>query len=107
MEFALFWLLHWPDLDLWFQYPLSANGKSCWDFAHLETKTGIEIHGGLHMSTSGHNTASGIKQDMKKIQLAARKGWTYLAIASDQVGDYEEVSQIAGLIKSKIGNIIL
>jgi hypothetical protein len=104
IRFAMFWASVYPELDLWYQWPISAKySRSCWDFAHLPTKIGIEIQGGMR-SIGGHNTFDGVDKDIKKQTRAAELGWTYLAIISEHVEDGDRVSKIAQVIKSRMEN---
>lgn len=102
LQFAMLWAELFPDIDLWYQLPLEGYARSDWDFAHKPTKVGIEIHGGLRMAKSGHNTRNGVVADMKKQARAAEYGWTYLAIASDQVQDEATLKSLANIIYQKL-----
>lgn len=98
LQFAALWAQLYPEVDLYFQYPLEGYPRSRWDFAHLESKTGIEIQGGLYQANSGHRSHGGVSADITKQQRAASAGWAYLPIASADVIDPLKLAEIKQLI---------
>lgn len=104
MQFAQLWVELFPETDLHFQYPLEGHALSKWDFAHVQSKTGIEIHGGINQANSGHRSRKGVQQDMRKQQRAANLGWAYVPIASADVNDALKLSEIKRIIELRQGN---
>jgi hypothetical protein len=104
IKFAHMWSELYPELDLHFQEPLAGYPRSKWDFAHLPTKTGIEIHGGINQGQMGHRSASGVQADMRKQRRAAEHNWAYVAIASHDTESKEKLAEIAQIIKNRFFN---
>ena len=56
------------------------------DFAHLPTRTLIEIEGGIFMPKGGrHNRGIGYAKDAEKYLEAAMEGWTVLRLTEKQL----------------------
>ena len=56
------------------------------DFAHLPTRTLIEIEGGIFMRKGGrHNRGTGYAKDAEKYLEAAIHGWTVLRLTEKQL----------------------
>lgn len=62
------------------------NSKLEFDFSWKSIKVAVEIQGGLH-SRGGHTTATGIKRDMRKVNLAQTNGWILLQLSRDDIAD--------------------
>jgi len=103
LQFAYLWAETYPKIDLWHQYPFMAptNSLTKFDFAHIETKVGIEIHGGTQAGM-GHNTGRGVKADALKQRRAAEHGWVYLALTSAECLDADKLALINSIITKKI-----
>ena len=56
------------------------------DFAHLNSRTGIEIQGGVYMR-GRHVTGSGYERDCRKYNLAYTSGWTIFLLTSAMAKD--------------------
>jgi very-short-patch-repair endonuclease len=54
------------------------------DFAHLDSRTLIEVEGGIH-SYGRHNRASGFIADAEKYLEAGLLGWRVFRLVSDQI----------------------
>ena len=56
------------------------------DFAHIESRTLIEIEGGIFLAGGGrHNRASGFAADTEKYLEAALAGWRVLRLTDRQI----------------------
>ena len=56
------------------------------DFAHLPTRTLIEIEGGIFMKKGGrHNRGAGYAKDAEKYLEATLAGWTVLRLTGKQL----------------------
>lgn len=56
------------------------------DFAHPNSRTGIEIQGGVYMR-GRHVTGSGYERDCRKYNLAYTSGWTIFLLTSTMAKD--------------------
>ena len=70
--------------------PLEVEHRFCdrlwrFDFAHLETKTAIEIEGGT-WTAGRHTRGSGFVADAEKYNTAAIDGWTVFRLPGPLVG---------------------
>lgn len=58
------------------------------DFAHVPTKVGVEIQGGIYSNKrTGHSTREGIERDIRKINSAQMKGWLLILLSPQMVID--------------------
>jgi hypothetical protein len=64
------------------------------DFAHTDSRTGIEIQGGVYMR-GRHVTGSGYERDCRKYNLAYTSGWTIFLLTSTMAKDSFWLSLIA------------
>lgn len=82
MEELFLALWHGPELEREYRF----HDKRRWrfDFAHLPTKTAIEIDGGV-WSRGRHNRATGFIQDCEKMNTAALDGWTVFRLPTPHV----------------------
>jgi len=76
--------------------------KRMWrlDFAHIQSKTAIEIQGGVWMAKGGHNTGKGISRDCEKGNEAKFLGWTVFHLTSEMITE-EMVQRIINYIKGQ------
>ena len=81
----LFWRgLGGPELTPEFRFDPARRWRA--DFAHLETRTLIEIEGGIFLAGGGrHNRASGFAADTEKYLEAALAGWRVLRLTDRQI----------------------
>lgn len=56
------------------------------DFAHPDSRTGIEIQGGVY-NRGRHVTGSGYERDCRKYNLAYTSGWTIFLLTSQMAKD--------------------
>lgn len=100
-QFAGLWQARFPhlalerefsDIEAWekdFQerYAKSKRSKRYrLDFAHPDSRTGVEIQGGVY-SRGRHVTGSGYERDAKKYNLAYTSGWTIFLLTNSMAKD--------------------
>ena len=80
-KFALFWRgLGGPELEREFVFHPERKWRA--DFAHVESRTLIEIEGGIYIAGGGrHNRAAGFLADLEKYLEAALAGWRVVRLA--------------------------
>lgn len=84
-EFAALWDAYYPTIDLYTQYTDYNPKKRCpLDFAHLPSRTGIEIQGGVWMQKGGHSSGTGILRDYQKARLALSHGWAIVPVSTQE-----------------------
>ena len=113
-QFLSLWQAHYPqlvlerefsDIDAWekdYQERYSKSKRSKryrLDFAHLSSKTGIEIQGGVY-NRGRHVTGSGYERDCRKYNLAYTSRWTIFLLTSTMAKDSEWLSMIAAHVRS-------
>lgn len=82
-EFARLWLaLDGPYLVT--EYKFHPERKWRFDYAHLPTKTAIEINGGV-WSGGRHNRGAGYLRDREKVNTAQMLGWKVFELGTGQV----------------------
>lgn len=71
------------------------------DFAHLPTRTLIEIEGGIFMRKGGrHNRGGGYAKDAEKYLEAAMQGWTVLRLTEKQL-EIGLIERVVGYLRSR------
>ena len=66
------------------EHKFNVNRRWRFDFAHLPTKTAVEIHGGIY--TNGrHVRSQGFTNDREKMNNAQLLGWLVLEFTGEQV----------------------
>ena len=82
---CIFWRsLGGPELTPEFRFHPERRWRA--DFAHIETRTLIEIEGGIFLAGGGrHNRASGFAADTEKYLEAALAGWRVLRLTDRQI----------------------
>jgi hypothetical protein len=100
-QFAGLWQARFPhlalerefsDIEAWekdFQerYAKSKRSKRYrLDFAHPDSRTGVEIQGGVY-SRGRHVTGSGYERDCRKYNLAYTSGWTIFLLTAQMAKD--------------------
>lgn len=73
------------------------------DFGWPDLKLGIEIEGGIWNYSASHTSASGIKRDIDKHNLAIQSGWTVVRADSTMVKSGDALALIADLYRSRTG----
>jgi very-short-patch-repair endonuclease len=72
------------------------------DFAHLDSRTLIEIEGGIFLAGGGrHNRGSGYAKDAEKYLEAALLGWTVLRLTRTQL-ELEVIERVVAHLRGKI-----
>ena len=78
-------LLYWQSLGgpvLEREYRFHPTRKWRADFAHVESRTLIEVEGGIYIAGGGrHNRAAGFLADLEKYLEAALAGWRVVRLA--------------------------
>jgi very-short-patch-repair endonuclease len=74
-KFTLLWKTNNGDIPLVSEHRFHQVRKWRIDFAHTETKTGIEVEGG-HWSGGRHTRGAGFEADCEKYNTALLMGWT-------------------------------
>ena len=84
-KFALYWRgLGGPELQREFVFHPTRKWRA--DFAHIETRTLIEIEGGIYVEGGGrHNRSAGFIADAEKYLEAALAGWRVLRLTDRQI----------------------
>ena len=84
-NFALFWQsLGGPALEREFRFHAERKWRA--DFAHVESRTLIEIEGGIFIKGGGrHNRAAGFIADAEKYLEAFLAGWNVVRLTEAQI----------------------
>lgn len=95
------------DIEAWetdFQERYSKSKRSKryrLDFAHANSRTGIEIQGGVY-NRGRHVTGSGYERDCRKYNLAYTSGWTIFLLTAQMAKDATWHALIASHISAKL-----
>lgn len=82
-RFGMWWIgLKGPDLNC--EYRFHAKRKWRFDFAHVPTKTAIELEGGVWIN-GAHTRGKGFRDDCLKYNEAQFDGWTIFRITVDMI----------------------
>ena len=118
-QFLNLWQAHYPklvlerefsDIDAWEKdyqerYLKSKRSKRYrLDFAHLQSKVGVEIQGGVY-NRGRHVTGSGYERDCKKYNLAYTSEWTIFLLTNAMAKDSAWLSLIAAHIAARLGQL--
>ena len=101
--FEIEWQLKYPNIQLIPQYKVLPKRKFKIDFAHLPSKTGIEIQGGRWIK-GGHTSGNGMFTDCEKSLLCAQYGWLIIPIVDKMISE-EYIEIIYSVISER--NILL
>ncbi len=84
-KFALYWRgLAGPELEREFRFHPERKWRA--DFAHIESRTLIEIEGGIYVEGGGrHNRSAGFIADAEKYMEAFLSGWSVVRLTSAQI----------------------
>lgn len=114
-QFLGLWQAHYPrlilerefsdivawELDYQERYSRSKRSKRYrLDFAHPNSRTGVEIQGGVY-NRGRHVTGSGYERDCKKYNLAYTSGWTIFLLTATMAKDATWLALIAGHIHAR------
>lgn len=99
-KFALYWRsLGGPELEREFRFHQTRKWRA--DFAHVESRTLIEIEGGIFIAGGGrHNRAAGFVADLEKYLTAALDGWRVIRLAEPFI-TAPMVERIIGLVRAQ------
>ena len=95
-RFLLLWReVGGPELEREFRF----HDKRRWraDFAHLESRSLIEIEGGIWVN-GRHNRAAGFNADLEKYLEASLAGWRVFRLGPDQI-TLPVVERLAGILR--------
>lgn len=82
-KFSLYWRsLGGPELEREFRFHPERKWRA--DFAHIESRTLIEIEGGIYIQ-GRHNRAAGFIADAEKYLEAFLAGWSVVRLTSAQI----------------------
>lgn len=82
-KFALYWQsLGGPELEREFRFHPERKWRA--DFAHIESRTLIEIEGGIYIQ-GRHNRAAGFIADTEKYLEAFLAGWAVVRLTAAQI----------------------
>jgi len=116
-KFWGFWTLNYPqhplisefddisswELDYAYRRSLSKRAKRFrLDFAHEETRVGIEIQGGIY-TRGRHVTGAGYERDAFKYNLAYAGGWVIFLMTPEMIRNPRWYALIAATIESRVG----
>ena len=94
-RFVMLWrALGGPELER--EYRFHPQRKWRADFAHLPSRTLIEIEGGIYIN-GRHNRAAGFAADIEKYLEAALAGWRVIRLGPDEI-TFETVERIRKLV---------
>ena len=84
-QFLFLWrVAQGPPLEREFRFHPTRKWRA--DFAHLESRSMIEVEGGIFMRAGGrHTRGSGYASDAEKYLEAALAGWTVLRLTERQL----------------------
>lgn len=74
--------IHGPELEPEFTFHPTRKWRA--DYAHHDSRTLIEVEGGIH-NYGRHNRASGFIADSEKYLEATLLGWRVIRLVSDQI----------------------
>ena len=99
-KFMLFWRsLGGPELTPEFRFDPDRRWRA--DFAHVESRTLIEIEGGIFLAGGGrHNRPQGFAADIEKYLEAALAGWHVLRLTEFQI-TAPMIERIIGFVRTR------
>ena len=102
VEFATAWQYYYPHLDLHSEHKFHPKRRFRFDFAHLPTKTAIEIQGGIWTrGKAAHSSGSGVQRDCHKQCLASSLGWLVFPLSEAMIRDRDWLDLIAKAISDR------
>lgn len=99
VRFAKIWQLLDSKIELVEEHRFHAVRKWRFDFAHLASKTAIEIEGGV-WSGGRHTRGAGYAKDAEKYNEANFDGWSVIRLVGPMI-TLENCAKIRDLIKSR------
>jgi Uncharacterized protein conserved in bacteria len=95
-KFFTKWKELYPKIDFEREYKLLENRNFRADFAHPDSKTAIEIQGGIWIS-GRHNRGSGYTKDCKRTLALIAQGWTVIYLV-ESMFTQDTFEKIKGII---------
>jgi very-short-patch-repair endonuclease len=99
LRFAWLWVHVIKGPIITSEHKFHPTRKWRFDFAHLPTKTAIEIEGGIY-SQGRHQRIQGFKDDAEKYFEAGLLGWRVFRLSSNMV-TAKDLERIAAFIKQQ------
>jgi very-short-patch-repair endonuclease len=93
----------WGGLPLTKEYKFSSARRWRADYCHTDTRTIIELEGGIY-SGGRHVRAEGYRSDVEKYNAAAMLGYTVLRLGTGQV-DAAHVAEIADYVRRQMQQV--
>lgn len=97
IAFAQLWVELFPSVDLHTEFKFHPKRRYRIDFAHIESRTGIEVNGSTWRK-GGHSSGSGIQRDYEKQRLAALQGWLIVPLSASDVRDERVLREVKAII---------
>lgn len=83
------------------EFRFSEQRKWRFDYAQIESKTAIEVEGGI-FSQGRHTRGKGYKNDMEKYNNAIVLGWVVLRFTPGQMNESKTFEMIKTVIKQRL-----
>ena len=101
LNFAEEWESRFPDIDLYWQYiiKLPGFGKKKVDFFHEESKTVIEIHGGIYIRGS-HTFGEGFEKDRRFSLCCQLNNYAIIELTPSQI-NAKTINEVSQLIEKR------
>ena len=99
LEFASLWVEYYPDIDLYSEYRFASPRRFRFDFAHLSSKTAIELQGGIFDPNTRHINGAALVKEHEKLNLAALLGWRIFYVSTKTVREETIYQHIAKAIR--------
>ena len=80
------------------EYPFAPPRRWRFDFAFLEERIAVEIHGGV-WSLGRHNRPKGYMADLEKMNTAQMMGWMVLQFTGDDIKNGKAIAMINNAFK--------
>lgn len=97
-RFAIAWIDQFPEIDLHAEYRFALPERRFrFDFAHLASRTAIEIQGGNY-GGGRHVRPKSLEREYEKLNIAADRGWRVFFLHTRNVDNPDELSRIANAI---------
>ncbi len=98
-KFLLMWESLYPSLVLKREEKYLPHRRFRGDFVNLESKTVIEIQGGVWVG-GRHSTGAGINKDCEKALESLLHGWAVIPITANMINE-EVLEKISSIIMSR------
>jgi very-short-patch-repair endonuclease len=90
-----------PNLE--FEHRFSPTRRWRFDFAHVESKTAIEVEGGT-WSGGRHTRGSGYSKDCEKYNAATLAGWSVFRLTREMLS-LENIQPIRDFVRARIAEL--